>query len=67
MTLIAGHLFRETIHGRACGCGVRWVDIAAVQREHIGRLGWAHTGALLEGEYDEIRAEVERFWALVTL
>lgn len=67
MTLIAGHHFRETIHGLVCECGARWRDVLQARREDVGSLGWAHTGALLEREYLEIEAERERLWATVAL
>lgn len=61
--LIAGHVFEETPNGRVCACGARWVDVLQARREHIGTQGWAHTGNLIEREYDEIEAERDRIWA----
>ena len=59
---IAGHSFVDTPHGRVCGCGRRWVDIASVTRDDIGKLDIAHSGALNGQEADEIDAERERLW-----
>lgn len=63
--IIAGHCFSETLHGLRCACGVRFVDIASVTRLAIGKPGWAHAGSLNEAEFNQIRAEVDRQWALL--
>ena len=62
---IAGHIFRDTPHGRACSCGRRWADIASAGREDVGQPDIAHVGSLSEREVDEIQAEKLRVWETV--
>ncbi len=57
---IAGHVF--DIQWRWCTCGKKFVDIAPATQDDIGQPGWAHSGALNEKEFNEIRAEVDRLW-----
>lgn len=64
--MIAGHLFVIGFEGR-CSCGKVFQDIVGVQREHIGKDGWAHTSHLSAGEYDQIIAEKERIWGLIVI
>ena len=67
MSSIAGHTFPSTATSDGkCVCGKRFSDISGVTREDIGQWHWAHSGTLLEREYDEIRAEVERIYGTVT-
>ena len=63
---IAGHTFPRLGDGKCLHCHIRFSDIAGVTREAIGQPGWAHQGHLIEREYDEIRAEVERIYETVT-
>lgn len=60
--MIAGHLFG--LEGR-CACGYRFGDISGVTRADIGSGGWAHSGSLIEREYDEIVVERDRIWGLL--
>jgi hypothetical protein len=60
--LIAGHTFVEQRHGRVCECGCRWVNIAGVSREDVGKADIAHSGSLTEAEYEQIVAERMRAW-----
>lgn len=57
---IAGHVF--DIQGKWCTCGKKFVDISSVTAEEIGQPNLAHSGALNEKEFNEIRAEVDRLW-----
>lgn len=60
--MIAGHLFA---HEGQCSYGMRFGDISGAGTEHVGRLHFAHTGALTHTELLEIHAEVSRLWQLV--
>lgn len=68
--ILAGHDMQHTVHGLRCigtihdgkPCGRRAVDLAAVQRQHIGQPGWAHYGNLDEAEYLQIRAWIDWVW-----
>lgn len=42
---------------------MRWVDLMSCRRENVGQLGWAHTGALTETEWEQIAAEQDRMAA----
>lgn len=65
MATIAGHTFTDTPQGkRVCVCGRAWIDVAPATRADIGKAGWAHSGALTEGEYQQIDQERERVWLL---
>ena len=59
---IAGHTFEDTPHGRVCGCGRRWSDIASTTDADVGKMDIAHSGALNKAEADEIAAERDRIW-----
>lgn len=62
--MIAGHTFEDSPTGRACtNCGMRWVDLMTCRQENVGQLGWAHTGALTETEWEQIAAEQDRMAA----
>lgn len=66
MKEIAGHQFEiNSLGKRVCVCGIHWVQIASVTREDINKTGLAHVGTLLEREYLEIEAEVDRIWTHV--
>ena len=60
--LVAGHLFQKD--GK-CLCGKRFDDISGALNEDIGKLGWAHSGQLTSGEYDQIAKERDRIWSHV--
>ncbi len=62
---IAGHFFTDTQTGR-CSCGKRFADIAIATEGDIGSSGIAHQGDLNKSEYDQIVAEKDRIWALVS-
>lgn len=63
---IAGHTFSDALGGRRCiGCGKRWSEIAGATEEAVGEFGWAHSGTLIEREFEEIRAERDRIWDAV--
>jgi hypothetical protein len=59
---IAGHEF--DFNGRCVlpGCVRRLAEILSAQSEHVGKLGWAHQGALNAQELSEIEAERDRMW-----
>lgn len=62
---IAGHTFVIGDDGKErCACGKTWVDVAPASRLDVGKVGWAHAGALNVSEYEEIDRERERRWCL---
>jgi len=63
--VIAGHTFQDTPGGRSCYCGAKWADVLLARRNNIGELGWAHTGAMNESEYDSIETERDRVFGAV--
>lgn len=65
MSTIAGHTFADTPSGLRCSCGKSRSDVLAARRSDIGQVGFAHTGALNEAEYQQIECERERVWAAV--
>jgi hypothetical protein len=71
---IAGHTWTDTPRGRGCAtCSMLRRVLHQATPEDVGRLGWAHVGALNSSEYSEIIAdrdeargvELERLWQAV--
>ena len=59
---IAGHTWTDTPAGRACAtCPMTRRALHQATPEDIGKVGWAHFGALTQDEYAQIAME-RVFW-----